>query len=440
MSLESIVQVTITTQTRGVTRAGFGTPLIAAFHNRFPELFRIYEQIADLEADGFVSFEPAHKMATAVFSQNPKLQKVVVGRLQTAHTQIVDLLPQTTTEDFVYTAKVTNPAGVVTTVTRTVPAASSIAAEVTALVALFDAIAGISAVDVGATTVRITVDTPGEVFFYQELSDATDLEFKETSAAGAIAADLAAIDLVSAKQWYGIATDLQSEEILNAVAAFTETREKLHVGTTRDDEVGQSGVTTDIMSDLKAASNARTGVIYSRDHDGYAGLAWMGVLFSTDPGSATWKFKTLAGVVSDDLQTGFESAIADKNGNQYQEVAGIAITCDGTVGVGEFLDIVRGRDWYVARLRERIFGALANSPKVPYTNAGVAQIVALVRAQHLEAVGNGLVTADGFVITAPDVALVDTNLKAQRILPDIEFEEILQGAIHAVQVKGVLKL
>ena len=440
MSLESIVDVTITTKTKGVTRKGFGVPMLAAYHTKWPELFREYEQVGDLEADGFAAGEPAHKMASAVFGQTPKLKKVIVGRLQTAHTQVVDLLPQTITEDFIYKATVIDPAGVATVITRVVPAASSIAAEVTALVALFDAVPGISALDVAATTVRCTVDTPGEVFFYQELSNAEDLVFKETSAAGAVAADLAAID-AQTQDWYGLGVDLQSEAILNAVATFTEVREKLHVCATRDDEVGDPGVTTDIMSDFKAAAISRSAAIYSRDHDAYAGLAWDGVLFSTDPGSATWKFKTLALVTVDNLQATFESAIADKNGNQYQEIGGVNITCDGTVGSGEFLDIVRGRDWLVARLRERVFSALANNPKIPYTNSGVNQIVSLVRAQLREGIAVGfLAEQPAFVVTAPLVEDVDVNLKAARLLPDIEFSATLAGAIHAVQIKGVLKL
>ena len=438
MSLESIVDVQITTNSKGVTRAGFGVPLLAAFHTAWAELWREYDSIGSVE-DDFAANTPAHKMATSVFSQSPKPKKVIIGRLQTAHTQIVRLTPANIVEGFIYSFTVTSPDGTVTTISRTVPGASSVAAEVTALTALLTAISGLSASD-DTTHVTCTVDVAGTIFYYEGLPGPDDMEFKEMTAVGSVSADLAAIDDENST-WYGLATDTQGEAVLNAAATFIEAREKIGLFTTRDDEVGDPGVTTDIMSDLKANAMARSYALYNREHNAYAGLGWAGGMFPRDPGSATWKFKTIAGAEVDTIKSGFATAIEGKNGNHYQPVAGVNITCPGKVGAGEFIDIVRGRDWMVARMRERVFGALANNPKIPYTDEGVAIIVGLVRAQIQEGIDNGFVAASPEpVVTAPLVADVSSADKIARLLPDVEFEATLAGAIHAVQIRGVLKI
>jgi len=43
-------------------------------------------------------------------------------------------------------------------------------------------------------------------------------------------------------------------------------------------------------------------------------------------------------------------------------------------------------------------------------------------------------------ITVPAVADVDPNDKANRLLPDVEFEATLAGAVHKVKIHGVVKL
>ena len=45
-----------------------------------------------------------------------------------------------------------------------------------------------------------------------------------------------------------------------------------------------------------------------------------------------------------------------------------------------------------------------------------------------------------FIITAPDVSEVSSQNKIDRILPDVNFTATLAGAIHVVQVNGVIQV
>src|SRR3972149_2236792 len=93
MSLADIVSVSISTATVVPSRVGFGTPLIFDFHTRFAELARVYTSLAGMVADGFLTTDGAHRMATKIFSQNPKVKQVIVGRMTTAPSKTVRFTP-----------------------------------------------------------------------------------------------------------------------------------------------------------------------------------------------------------------------------------------------------------------------------------------------------------------------------------------------------------
>ena len=114
---------------------------------------------------------------------------------------------------------------------------------------------------------------------------------------------------------------------------------------------------------------------------------------------------------------------------------------------GEFIDVIRGRDWLTARLRERIFGLLINARKVPFTNAGIDQVTSEVSAQLTEGIGAGYLSPDNlegqdvpFVVTAPTAQEVSKADKIARLLPNVAFEATLAGAIHAVQINGSIQV
>lgn len=439
--LDSIVQVTITATTATPDRAGFGTPLIAGYFPTtvFPERVRSYSSTAEMVADGFALNDPIVRAAAKVFGQSPHPPTLKIGRRALPFSQSLNLTPTITTEGFVYTYSVVSPDGTVTPVTYTNGPAETVATIVTALVALFDAITDLSATD-NTTDLDLDADNPGELFDVQTAAATragSDL-LDQTPDPG-IATDLAAIRLEDG-DWYGLAIDSNSKAEIAAAAAWAEGEVILFAPNSADAEV-LDDTAGNIAETIEALSYARTFLMWSGRVLSYAGAAWLGKQLPTDPGSSTWAFKTLSGVVADTLTTTEVGNLESNNANYYTRVAGIDITRQGTAADGDFVDIQRTIDALTARIQEAIFTALVNNPKLPYTDASVSAIKGIIRGVIRSFQADGaLDPAVDPTVTAPLVADVDVADRANRILPDVVFTAQLAGAIHKIQIEGTLTI
>ena len=436
MSLDDIARVTITAQTATPSRVGFGTPCIPAYFEGIyagAELAREYTSVSAMITDGFGANSAAVRGATAAFAQNPKPTKIVVARTESDEKQKLTITPVATNikNSYEYTVYVNNLEATYTS------DATATAAEICAgLKVAIDALAQSVTVTDNTTSFDIESDTVDDTFSFYVL-ERQILTQENVTPDGGIVADLTAIRLQN-DDWYTVHPTNLGEAVLTALAVHVETLVKGMITSSADDAIYDSGSTTDIAAVLNTAGYARTMLMYHpKALVQYPGIAWAGKCLPKDPGSITWKFKTLAGVDSVVLTTTEEKNIEAKKCNHYQTVSGIAITQQGYSSAGEFFDITRGLDFMRARLQEYIFGSLANADKIPFTDPGVGVVEADVRAVLKLCVGNGILAASPEpTVTVPKVADVSTANKANRLLPDVLFDGTLAGAIHAVEVDG----
>lgn len=445
-TLNDIVNVVITTEGRGVTRQAFGMPSVIGKHNAYGDLYRVYDMgtaPADLVTDGIVADSPIHRAVSALGRSTPKPRQVVVGRLTSDFDHEFDL---TVKAGAVVTGKVVTldvvapDGGATTTVSYTVQSGDSTTDIALAIATAMTAITDLTAANVAAV-ISAAADNSNEMWYIRNLN-LVDFDFVDTTADSSLVTELAAIT-EQYPNWYGLTlADPNSKARVDALAANIETQEKIFGVTTHDTAVGDGASTTDVMYGLNAAQYFRTYVMYSGDQGKHAAAAWMGKQFPFDPGASTWYAKALSGVTPDVLTATFTNAVKAKKGNFYQTVAGLPITFDGKMAAGEWIDIIRGRDWLVARMQERIFGLFANTPKVPYTDPGTEQIVAQVEAQLKEGVGQNYLAADPpYIVTAPLVADVPDADKIARTLRNVNFQATLAGAIHVVDpLNGALSV
>lgn len=437
--ISTIVSVEISRQTQSVTQAGFGTPLILGDEDTGwgSERIRTYTSTDEVLED-FASSTDTYKAAAAIFSQEPTVEEIKVGAEGTRVAQIVTV---------VFSANIVTGNSIALTIDDndlTVPFNTSNAQTLTDLAAAIQALDSIStAVSNGTNTITITAAiagvsiSVGTAVVTGGASQATAVTTTTTANHGP-ADDLAEIAEIDA-DWYGVIWIERGEELVLEMAEYIETVRKIFITCTDDTDVLNAGVTTDIASVLSAANYSRTSVIWNEDPLDFADAAWMGRLFTYDPGSETWKFKTLSGITSDALTSSERSAASGKNCNIYIEIGGVDITSEGVMASGEYIDIMRGVDWLQARMEERIYSRLINLTKVPYTDAGIAVIEAEIRAVLENGIRVGLIADDpAYTVTVPRASEVSENDRAERLLPDVEFTARLAGAIHRVTVQGTV--
>jgi len=87
--ISEIASVSISSTPSGVTRQGFGLPMILSAHYKWPERARSYSSVASMTSADFDANDPEVLMATALFSQTRKPSGVVIGR------QLVDTIGST---------------------------------------------------------------------------------------------------------------------------------------------------------------------------------------------------------------------------------------------------------------------------------------------------------------------------------------------------------
>jgi hypothetical protein len=436
-TLDDIVSVQIALQTTGVTRGDFGTPMIVAPLMTFAERVRVYSSYNAASED---DLPPSLLTALSdCFGQIPRPRQVKVGRRAVLKgvvtvTNVIALATYSIIADgqtYSYTAD-----------------ASPTAAEIATGLAL--AVTGDTDETITATAVANTV----EVAF---ISAAGAIELGTNLAWGAITPlagasavsnDLDAI-LDEDSSWYGLVMVERVKQTQIDAAEWTESNDRLFVTATNEADVLNPALSTDLISVLKNTRYYRTAVLFHTNAlTEYPDAAWAGRVFTIQPGGETWALKGLASVTPSPLTGTQRQTIINKGGNTFEFYqAQIALTNPGKVAAGEWIDVIRFRDWLKDTIQTNLVAMMINRDKVPYTDAGIQLCVnnlrkSLQEGQNVGGIAPGELdaageTVPGFVITFPRSIDLAPNVKASRIL-DLGFTARLAGAIHVVEITGAL--
>ncbi len=289
--------------------------------------------------------------------------------------------------------------------------------------------------------ITVTADAAGE-WFSLEINNAAYLTIKTTHSDPGVEADLTAIALEDST-WYALLTLFNSEAYVLAAAAWIETQSKIYLVDVSETEAITTvvGSGSDTLKELFALSYNRTAGAYHPNPNAFFSAAWAGRCLPLEPGSETWKYKTLAGVEAVTLTSTHRTNLRARKANTYETIAGVNVTWEGTLAGGTygFIDVTRGLDWLHDDMTKSVFESFINDEKIPFTDPGIAVIRSQVKASLKRASDKGIITSD-FTISVPKAADVSTADKALRTLPDVKFSATLQGAIHKVEILGVVSL
>lgn len=439
MALSEIVNVQIQAGTVNPARAGFGIPLLLTYHTGWAGTeVRRYTTFSGLAAD-FASTTMVYKMAAAMFAQNPRPSEIKVGRLPapaSAHTTVIDFTDHPTATAI--TGTVYHPDG--TTTALNVAWSVDIATTLAALKAVLDPLASIGTCTVASPLITVPAATNGPMVLFA-FSSPTVAYIRDTTADWGYDTSLTAHAAVDG-DWYGVLTDCNSPKNMDKVARWALTNDRFAFFGPQYSKPSQfvSGEFTAGADHTALLANTSAASLFTRGNRYTAPeAAWVGTMFPRDPGSATWAYKALAGVGADTYNATERGQIEDatRRANHYTSLADVGITRPGKSHGNEWIDVTIGLAWLEARLQERIYALLVNNPKIPYTDEGIAKIVAEVRAQLREAEDRGILDA-GWTTSSLAAAVQASADRAARILRGVEFQARLAGAIHTVNVVGTV--
>jgi len=445
-SLDNIISISITRETQSVTQQGFGTfGIIAEFSTSKTTVTfdrsRTYASLSEMATDGWAVGDEVYDAAALVFSQNPKISNILVGRkdsgdaswsaaleeVQDSSTEwytfiIIASQASTTTFDADFITSNSIDFTINETAVTTVPFNTDNATTYADIKTQIEADIANSTVSIDAVARTVIV----EIFGEQVSTVSVTVTGGASQATGT--------------------TVYVNEDDYKAAAAWAETQTKIYFYADSSAAIYDGASTTDIAYFMQNQNYDRTVSIYHAAAQGDATpswieSAWPGECLPYDVGEQTWSYKTLSGVAAYDLTSARRTAILGKNCNIYTTTAGVATTEEGKVASGEWIDIIRGVDALRASIQEEIFANnLVNPRKTPYTDDGINAIIGILLKVLNDYAADGFLIADSITVTYPEYADVSSIDKTNRVLSDIEFEASPQGAIHTMTIAGTISL
>lgn len=444
-ALSNHVTLTITADSVGVQRAGFGVPLIASHNASWSgPLVRSYNSLADVAVDFAVTTSPEYLAAQALFSQSPNPTLIKIAKAALQPTQVYTIVVDTAANSTDYQVNVKGE-GITAEGTLFTSDATATKTEITAGIKIaLDAVVGknYTVADDTIDTLTITADAAGDWFSLEIAPGGISLmTVEQTHVDPGLATDLALINTEDSA-WYFLLTLYNSNAVVVATAAWAQSNSKIYVVDVNETDAINTAVSnSDTLDDLKTSAYSRVSGWYHPAPYSMLAASIVGRMAPLEPGTGTWKFKTLVGPAVVAMTASQRANLIARSANSYESVSGISMTYEGTTSDGSFVDLRRGLDWLQDDMGAGVFGALQGSNKIPYTDAGVAVVEGEVRASLARAINKGILASDPApVVTAPKVADVTTANKAARTLPDVKFTATQAGAIHKTTITGVVSV
>ncbi|PJZ49212.1 DUF3383 family protein [Leptospira saintgironsiae] len=241
--------------------------------------------------------------------------------------------------------------------------------------------------------------------------------------------------------FYSVCITSRTTADLNVAGTWANSNKKFFFGCSSD-----PGALTGRNVDREAY------LIHNNSPADFPECAWVGQNLPKQPGSVTFKWKRLNGQNASTFTKTQLTTIRTSQGQALQEMSGAIYVNEGTSTSGEFIDIVVGQDWVEDQLQSELLSLFLNNEKIAMDDSGIAQVEGVVRNVLKRAGDAGIVAkatseddlklsddkiymSQVFVPRRADLSVTD---RANRELKGITFIYYLAGAIHKVNVNGLI--
>ena len=184
------------------------------------------------------------------------------------------------------------------------------------------------------------------------------------------------------------------------------------------------------------------------DVNKYIATAFAAKWLNFESGTETAAYKQLATVQPSTFSSSEMAEITKNNLNFFVTVGNRNITIGGMTVGGEWMDVIRFRDWLKNDMQEKVVSLFATNSKIPFTDGGIAliqnQMLASLKAgQDLGGIAEDEYDADGntipgYTTSVPTASLLPAEERAARKISGLTFKARLSGAIHFAELHGSL--
>lgn len=398
-SISHYVTISVLLEGSGAQPAGFGTPIFVSDHTvTANRLDGPYTSLAAMVDDGFVSTSAEYAWASAVFSQQPRVRSVYIGRRDAADADLAESLDEILAEDSGawYCVNIeSRTAADIAALAAWVEAASfpkiaiaqsNDASLVNGTGPQYSAVVGGTATD-GTYILTFTgfgLVSPVAVTVTRTAgSPATNSDLGAALRAALVTAEGGTLDGVLDPASLGGATATATFGILPGLASGTVVASGTAVAgsgdltvTITDEAIGET---------LFREQYTRTALVYHATDADYLDGAWTSrcLSFDLDTQKGGWSFKRIAGIEGDALTDTQVTALRSINCNYFAPAvmsSGVQVQAftaqgwmpSGDAAAGRRIDVTTSLDWLRARLEEATINVNLRDPQdVPFTDAGI---------------------------------------------------------------------
>ena len=253
--------------------------------------------------------------------------------------------------------------------------------------------------------------------------------------------------------WYVVCPAGVNESEYEEIAQYIETTERGFAYT----EMGFFGTSSN--KPTVDPKYLRSWGIYGREYKGqpdnevpeenkYMNVGFMVSCLRYESGSETFAFKPIALCSPADLSTADMNALEAGNISYFVSVGNKNVTMGGKTLAGEWIDVIRFRDWLKNDMQTRVVALFTSTSKVPFTDPGIGlvenQMLASLKAgqdvggiapTEFDEDGNEI---PGYSTSVPLASSIDAATKKSRKLTGCKFGARLAGAIHIADLDGSL--
>jgi len=444
--INTIIQSSITRENAVASLPGFGVPAIlsqfAADGDRVVAFgrYRYYSSTAEMTADGWASTDSVYQAASAILSQNPKVPRLMVGRIDSGDASVAasgDAIRAA--QDDWYAFEVVGNRGVLFDLSADLIASNSVSGTINGTT--FGPVVYATSHDATMAALKTAIET---ALGTGTVATVTGNNMAVVKPGTDLNTATLAVTLGASQPTVTTTYPLDATKT-KAWMAWTATQKKLQF--VQDSDPATKAANTGVSGTACLAEFAilnsyeRCAVVYHETNTEYVAAAWMGKELPYAPGLRTWAFKNLTGITATYLTTSEEGYVrTDKRANVYTTTATFAHTYVGTVAkASTYIDDVRNLDWVNSTIQTDLFNLLAAMGKVPFTDAGIQVVVGTLKAS-LQKAQDALVFDAGWEVAFPAASAVSAGDKAARRLTGITWSATLQGAVHQIIINGTVSV